>query len=308
MKTTMKKAVIRGWRRTEAGVHAGVLLAAVLLSASGCGPVEDGAEPLALARQRQELITLNGLSSNGLSSNGLSFNGLSSNGLSSNGLSTPQFTTWFDQDPAVADMVMRYVIRCAVPAEQTRSYPHEQTGQTYTWSGGLGLAPAWASGLPPSTAEQQVITACLLAHVNRYGLSVPISVMGRDAQRNIIPYSLSEALSYSISEACFFGNLFTQEGLFFGVDRVLNDEAHYLTRACAALSSPDEDSAPGSAESCAPLHFIGSCWQHCTPDLLALSYWSCTYNGVSYQPLVTRMQPSDYLQLFPDSEAGEDGT
>jgi hypothetical protein len=267
-----------------------VSLVAVLLGAgaSGCGPA-DTVEGLTLERQRQELDSRNGLSANGLSANGLSANGLSANGLSANGLSTTTFAAWFSQDPALADMVMRYVVRCAVPAGETRSYTDTWTGQTYTWNGGLGLAPDWAKGSEANRAEQQVVTACLIAHVNRYGLSVTISLLGKDAKGKNIPFTAAELETYSVREACFFGNLFTQEGLFFGVDHPVTDEAQYLTRACAGMEG-----------SCAPLTYAGACSQVCTPDSKGPFYKSCARNNVSYLSLTTRMRQSDYDQLFVD--------
>ncbi len=166
-------------------------------SASGCGSAEPLTQPQALDSASQELdsnngLSANGLSYNGLSANGLSYNGLSANGLSYKGLSTLAFTQWFTRNPALADMVMTYVVRCAVPPGQTRSYMNSQTGKTYTWTGELGLAPDWANGYPASYNEQQVITACLLAHVNRYGRHVTISIQGLSAWGSAIPVTPSE--------------------------------------------------------------------------------------------------------------------
>jgi hypothetical protein len=253
-------------------------------------------EDLTLKRQSQELDSLNGLSANGLSANGLSANGLSANGLSANGLSASAFSVWFAQDPTLADMVMRYVVRCAVPSGETRTYT-DITGQSYTWSGGLGLAPSFAEGAAPSRAEQQVITACLMAHVNRYGLSISISVLGKDARGRNISFTNSELSTYAVREACFFGNLFTQEGLFFGVDRPVTNEAQYLTRACAGM----EDASGNPTTSCAPLTYVGACTQSCTLDHKGPFYKGCVRNGVSYLSLTTRMRQSDYDLLFPDS-------
>ncbi|MDY7228184.1 hypothetical protein [Hyalangium rubrum] len=275
-----------------------MLCAAVLLlvGAPGCGPEEfpKESEEGALESQSQELVsdngfTLNGLSANGLSANGLSFNGLSFNGLSANGLASAEFASWFAQDPILSTMVMTYLVRCAVPAGQSRSYTDAETGQSYSWNGALGLTPGWSNGQPASFAEQQVLTACLLAHVNQAGANLNISVLGRSAVGQPIPFTPHELLSYPVQEACFFGNLFTQQGLFFGVDRLpLNGAIH--TRACTVSG--------GSDSSCAPIEYAGSCWQHCQADLLAgPSYKTCTYNGVTYRALSTRMRRQDFKLL-----------
>jgi hypothetical protein len=268
------------------------------VSASGCGPAESPTELLELDSQSQELNSHNGVSANGLSANGLSANGLSVNGLSANGLSAAAFASWFTQNPAHADMLMTYVVRCAVPAGQRRSFTHPQNGRTYTWTGGLGLAPDWAGGQPLHFNEQQVVTACLLAHVNRFGRHVNISVLGLTARGHALPFTSSELSSYNVREACFFGNLFTPDSLFFGVAQSVSDEGRYLTRACGVM-----ESGSGSASQCAPLRFVGQCSQYCTSSAPSgLFYTSCTYNGVSYRPLTTRMRESDYEQLFPASD------
>jgi hypothetical protein len=295
---TTRKIVTHTRERKGWGARGWLSLVAVLLGAgaSGCGP--EGIPPdAAWESQRQELGSTNGLSANGLSANGLSANGLSANGLSATGLSTSSFSTWFSQDPAQADMVMRYVVRCAVPAGETRTYTNPQTGVRYTWSGGLGLARGWARGAAPTSLEQQVITACLLAHVNRYGLSIPISVLGRDSQGSVIPFTQSELNTYGVREACFFGNLFTQEGLFFGVDRRVADETEYLTRACAGL----EDGSGNPATRCAPLTYVGTCASSCVQDPKGPFYSGCSHHGVRYLALTSRMREWDYEQLFPDA-------
>ncbi|WP_044187288.1 hypothetical protein [Hyalangium minutum] len=284
--------------RKSGGARGWLSLVAVLLGAAapGCGP-EGIPQGATWESQRQELGSTNGLSANGLSANGLSANGLSVNGLSANGLSTSSFSSWFTQAPAQADMLMRYVVRCAVPEGETRTYTDSQTGVHYTWSGGLGLAPGWASGAAPTVIEQQVITACLLAHVNRYGLSVPISVLGRNAQGSLIPFTQSELATYPVREACFFGNLFTQEGLFFGADQRVSNETQYLTRACAGM----QDGSGKPSTRCAPLTYVGACTHTCTPDPMGPFYSVCKQRGTYYLGLTTRMRQSDYEQLFPDA-------
>jgi hypothetical protein len=293
----MKNAPMTGTHHTFQGL-AWLVTICLWLSASGCGPEHFDTEPLALDTQSQELHSLNGVSANGLSANGLSANGLSLNGLSLNGLSATTFASWFTQNPADADTLMTYVVRCAVPAGQNRSFRHPQNGRTYTWAGGLGLAPDWASGQPISTLEQQLVTACLLAHVNRFGRHVNISVLGLTARDQLIPFTRDELSLYNVREACFFGNLFTPNSLFFGVARSADDEGRYLTRACGAMNS-----GSGSAPQCAPLRFIGRCSQYCTsPASSGILYTSCIYNGVTYRPLTTRMREADYEQLLPGSD------
>jgi hypothetical protein len=277
---------------TKCQVLTTALVATTLLGVTtACGPVEEGPLPPPRTQQEQAVESDNGLSFNGLSFNGLSFNGLSFNGLSFNGLSTSAFNTWFQSNPALASEVMRYVVRCAVPAGQTRAYTAPSTGQQYTWSGGLGLAPSWASGAAATEEEEQVVSACLAAHANRLGETVSISVLGRNAAGSPIPYTSQELSAHSRREACFFGNLFNGEGLFVGAEREPMGPSESSSRACAGLFyNGSETTAP-----CAPMVYVGACTSVCTLDPAQPHYFqSCRPNGVTYhRPITTRLRVED---------------
>ncbi|MFY0579945.1 hypothetical protein ACN28S_41970 [Cystobacter fuscus] len=138
--------------------------------------------------QSTNSMTPNGLIMNGLIMNGLSTNGLIMNGLMTSGLSTATFSDWFNANPeGYSSMVMKYVVGCAVPSGQSRTWTNPLTNVSYTWNGVLGLTPDWASGLPATEREQQLLTACLAAHVNKYGLHVLISVQGLNAKDVPLP-------------------------------------------------------------------------------------------------------------------------
>jgi hypothetical protein len=259
----------------------------------GCGGTEEA--PLlpdeALERQPQALGTINGLSVNGLSVNGLSVNGLSVNGLSVNGLSVNgllslTFRNWFEADPSARNTVMKYIVLCAVPAGQTRTFTSLMTGLTYSWQGQLGLAPTWSLGLPALEVEQQLVTACLAAHTNKYGINIPISVLGRNAQGQALPYTSSELAAYSEDEACFFGNAFNDAGIFAANARFFLHASESTSRACG-LSSRH-----GSTD-CAPVVHVGSCKEFCTTDPTKDFFAQCTYNGVTYKAITTRIRPQD---------------
>jgi hypothetical protein len=269
-----------------------------MLSAAGCGvPGED--TPLDLeVPQTQEAgvataeemdtdgLSTNGLSTNGLSTNGLSTNGLSTNGLSTNGLLTMTFKTWFEANPAERDLVMKYIVLCAVPQGQSRTYYSTASGRTYRWNGLLGLAPGWSSGLQPTVAEQQVVTACLAAHANKYGVHIYISVLGRGATGTEIPYTSSELSAYAETEACFFGNVFNDEGIFAANDRDYLLSSQSSPRACGMI-------AQNQSTDCPPMVHVGACSTYCTLNPAKTYYTSCTYNGVTYKPITTRMRPAD---------------
>jgi hypothetical protein len=289
---------IKGLRSRMAGRGAGrslavwaLMSALSLVGATGCAVQESAFEEeqeLALHTQERAIQEDNGLSLNGLSLNGLSLNGLSLNGLSLNGLSTTEFSRWFSGNPAGNNLLMRYMVRCAVPANETRSFTQPSTGVVYTWSGGLGLAPAWSSGAPATLAEQQTISSCLAAHANNYGLNVSISVLGRDSNGANIPYTSDELSLFSRREACFFGNVFTNEGLFAGNDRSALAEDESTSRPCGLKGYGAMSNA-----ACAQVKRIGQCEQYCTLDPSGTFYTECSINGVQYKPLTTRIRSQD---------------
>ncbi|MCY1080509.1 hypothetical protein [Archangium lansingense] len=275
-------------RKTSSRLSRTLYATAVLLlgASAGCGPIEEETRSSDLGTTAQEMVTLNGLAFNGLAFNGLAFNGLAVNGLAFNGLSNEAFTAWFDTDPVMADMLMKYTIACALQPGLIRTYTHGST--TYTWHGWLGLAPDWASGAQATEAEQQIISACLAAHGNKYGQRVLISILGRNAQGQPIPTFSWENDYFPEREACFFGNLFAGEGLYVGNDRGRLSERESTARACAL-------SVGGKAthDACPPLLYVGSCQGSCKKDPTNTWYESCEYNGTTYQPLTTRMRSED---------------
>ena len=257
----------------------------MLVGASACGPLEEPADDSApiLTQSAQALEAENGLAFNGLAFNGLAFNGLAFNGLAFNGLSNTAFMSWFNADPTLANTVMKYVIGCAVPSGQTRTYTGT-SGTTYVWPGMLGLAPDWSGGKPASVKEQQLISGCLAAHVNKFGRKVPISVQGRDSRGQPVVTSQKELQEFSQREGCFFGNLFTGEGVFAGNDDRTLRGYESSVRACAL------ESGNGG---CDPIPQVGTCGSRCTLDASGTFYTQCTYKGVSYAPVTTRIHTQD---------------
>lgn len=279
------------------GVRGAGPLAALLLAAmAGCGPLEE--EPPqrgeVLERAAQSLsgsngLALNGLVINGLVVNGLVINGLVINGLGTMGLSSPAFVSWFSQDPKLGDQVMKYVVYCAANWGQQRSYVDPVTGVTYTWDGWLGLAHHWSNGEPATLAEQQLISACLAAHVNTYGMHVQLSLLGDKASGRPLYIAKGELAEYSTREACFFGNLFNGEGLYAGNDRNALLPEQSTPRRCGLSHT-----LQGVDPECGPITRVGACEQlSCTLDREQNFYRSCTYNGVQYKALTTRLRPAD---------------
>ena len=296
MPSLRKSVVLGAWMSVGAPLLAGLL--------GGCAPVDE-AEMVGLAGGRSQALVsegsraeqpptteggglnLNGLGLNGLAMNGLSFNGLSFNGLGLNGLAASTFTAWFNAYPASdTDMVMRYVVKCALAEGESRSWTNPLTQTSYTWHGQLGLTQGWASGQPATEQEQQVITACLAAHANKYGAHVPISLLGETAQGEPIPVQEGELETFSQEEGAFFGNLFQGEGIFACQSPSYAIPPPESTwRACALVSR--------DAQACPPIQVLGRCTGalKCERDPTRTHVLSCHHAGKTYRTLTTRLSP-----------------
>jgi len=279
---------------------------AITLLLAGCGPAESPEVTTADEKEFGQAIaalstgeSTNGMSANGMSANGMSANGMSANGMSANGMSVnglaqsgltatalgaSAFRTWFEADPLLRSVTMKYLVRCAAPASRTFTFTSAVTGVTYSWPGNLGVAPGWVSGAPMSTAEQQLISACLAAHVNKFSLQIGIGVEGKAADGSALPMAAGELTTYALRESCFFGNLFTGEGIYAGIDHAAWGSRYSSPRACAFNYS-----SVGTDRDCSPIFVAGACSSLCKASADGISYDTCTVNGKTFRALTTRI-------------------
>jgi hypothetical protein len=187
--------LIRRWIRSTnvVGLLAAVVSGAMLPASSGC---------LALAEEdlgtlEQESITYNSLTYNSLTYNSLTYNSLTYNSLTYNSLSTSELG-----NTAEGRSVLYYLVRCALP--QGTDVTATFNDVTYTFSGLLGLAPGWQTG-PLSTTDKGWMSACMLAHVNAFGVSIQVSVRGNNSA---LVVTTDEIASHTAQEGAFFGDIF----------------------------------------------------------------------------------------------------
>jgi len=269
---------------------------AIALAACGATPGELGELTASSALTSNNGLSMNGMSLNGMSMNGMSMNGMSMNGLGYNaldvnglgtrGVGTNQFSGWFNNDAGLANQVMAYTVLCSYGLGSSLSWTNKANGITYTWLGNLGLAPVWASGKAIPVAEQQLVTACLAAHVNKFGVHLALSVRGYKSDgRTTIAVGATEAKLFSYDEACFFGNLFSGQGVYLGVDQTSTNQLITTPRGCAVEA--------GNAGECPPMVHMGVCKDLCTRDSKTGLLKTCTANGVTFKPLTTFLQDAD---------------
>ena len=113
-------------------------------------------------------------------------------------------------------------------------------------------------------------------------------MLGDDSKGRKIKYTRDELATYSRPEACFFGNLFDEEGIFVGSDRDYLDPTESSARACGLTSSME-----ATNNECPPFVHIGSCASVCELDKSKLYYERCRINGKTYLPITTRLKPAD---------------
>jgi hypothetical protein len=277
--------------------HATAVGAAAFLFLLGCGGAVAPGEPLGpRALRSSNLVAENGIAMNGIAMNGLEgeavgnglapgsgSNGLAVNGLTQEALAAPEFEAWFAIDPGYSSTVMTYLVRCALGADRTLVYSYGEA--SHAWTGNLAVAPVWAAGASIGEAEQELVSACLAAHVNGLGQHVDISVRGYLESGELIPVTAEEAIGWTHREACFFGNLFDGTGVWNALDPDLLSPVLSTPRGCAAEF--------GVAQSCPPMMQAGLCADVCTVGPDGVTWADCAVNGVHYRPLRVFLQSSD---------------
>ncbi len=161
---------------------------------------------------REAALSYNALSYNALSYNALSYNALSYNALSYNALSYNSLAAIQDSSSAgtLSRQLLQYTVGCALNASQSFSFSWvdaQGNPQSATYAGQLGLAPGWANGPLTHRNEQELVSACLAARTNYFGVTVAISVRG-EVEALLDNTSAAELAAYPYVEGAFWGNLF----------------------------------------------------------------------------------------------------
>src|SRR5688572_26032481 len=97
--------------------------------------------------------------------------------------------------PPSRQRLFAYAIKCALPGEASISVPGADT-----LKGGWGLRPDWQRGVLDADG-QELVSSCILAHINASGEHVTIAIAGPDMTFTPPP-------SFRHMEGAFFGNLF----------------------------------------------------------------------------------------------------
>jgi hypothetical protein len=241
--------------------------AGILLVATGCVAPEQapeaGDETEELGSSADELASGNALSFNALSFNALSFNALSFNALSHNALSREAASALKDPGERgdLFRTLVKYTVSCALRESQSFRFSWtDLSGATHNevYPGHLGLAHRWDRRKLDEEGKQMV-SACLAAHTNRYGVSVRVSM--RSWQNPLRCEVGSDELDeYPHVEGAFWGNLFSETPYLRACYDATNvDVSRSAKRDCAA----GHPGADGDLESCGMIEIVGSCKEYC---------------------------------------------
>ncbi|WP_438015716.1 hypothetical protein WMF18_33300 [Sorangium sp. So ce315] len=217
-----------------------------------------------LGASADALASGNALSYNALSYNALSYNALSYNALSYNAL-RPEAASALKDPGEGGDLfrtLVKYTVSCALTESQTFRFSWtDAAGATHdeVYHGELGLADGWGRG-PLDAAGKQIVSACLAARTNRYGVSVVISMRSHEKPLRHEVGS-DERAAYPLVEGAFWGNLFAAKPYLRACYNEAGvDQSRAALRDCAAGHVDGE----GDVEGCGMIEIVGACQDRCS--------------------------------------------
>ena len=151
---------------------------------------------------------------------------------------------------------LEYLVSCALP-DSVELYTKVE-GTLYTFHGGLGLAPGWI-GRGLTVTEERWVSACMLARVNRFGVTVQLSMRGTLALKGL-QTTPEENRNYTLFEGGFFGNLFAAEPVAYACEgtktRLEARDPILQKRVC---TTPSHRSASGETLTLCGFVLTGNC-------------------------------------------------
>ena len=211
-------------------------------------------------------IALNGLTANttmSVTTDPSPLRTLSQGSLASAGTRVPaMFSTAEGRDQ------FAYLYSCAESVG--RSLTVSANGTSYTFAGGLGLAPEWTTSFLASY-KYKLMTACMLARTNYRGITVQISM------RNLkIPTALSEVTNFGVLEGAFWGDAFTAGGSL----RACPSPAKLAGAKTSTLPLRECTVSKDGVTTKCSFGYAGECSKVCVSDLTnALGYSGCEGNA-----------------------------
>jgi hypothetical protein len=269
------------------GPRHALLLSSFLFTFTGCiaGPLDAGqtgvaSEPVVV----DNAIFPNAIFPNAIFPNAIFPNAIFPNAIFPNALDPASLAAIEDPGEAgvLSRMFVKYAVSCALTPSQSFSFSWtDSSGVVHdeTYTGGVGLAPRWATG-PLDLTGQRLVSACLAARTNYYGVTVLISMRsGAPPLDAMTPRS--ELAAYPHVEGAFWGNLFASTPALY---------ACYDPADVAIARSDDRDCAAGHVDSdgeivpCGPITLVGPCDEHCAKLDEAGGYYTQCHEDPIHPP------------------------
>lgn len=224
-------------------------------------------QPLVSGRRSQAASVKNGLNFNSIVFNRRVFSGLSSRPIALGRDSQGRLIfNSLDGIETTAEgrELLHYVAQCALSADDVLLV--EVNGTSYELPGLFAGAPEWEHR-DIDAAEKELVSACLLAHVNAYGVSVSISVRSP----GVITADPEEISSHPVYEGTFFGDLFgptlTTYACTGGIREIAIEHApDRRLRSCADPSSDCQLTVVGRCRDVCNEYSDKYGWQGCWAD------------------------------------------
>jgi hypothetical protein len=206
-----------------------VAIAAITIPASlalfGCGRCT-GSNPAGPSLGvTSNAITMNALTTNALTTNADRMSELLRSELESDSFGPGTSLGEALWDPN-AQQLMAYLVSCALPPGEEVTWQPPPTNPPVapvTWRGALGLCPQWRDrGVAGDASCQELVSSCLLARNNAFGVEVPISIRGFDTGggyfgAGTLDDGRPEYEAYPWREGSFYGNMFLPGSIHEGL-------------------------------------------------------------------------------------------
>lgn len=204
-------------------------------------------------------ITLNSLTINRITLNRITLNQLAMARLSSGQLVFNSLDG-LETTPEGREL-LAYIVRCALADGVILVAQHDDI--TYEFPGLLGLAPDWEYRAL-TASETSYMSACLIAHVNAYGVSVPISVRSH----GVLGADSEEMSQFPVYEGTFFGDVFGAELKTYAClgelpEIAMQHSSSRSLRICADLTGDCEVISVGRCQDVCDTYHPRYGWQSC---------------------------------------------
>lgn len=264
------------------------VLSLVVCLAAGCRLPEAADEPPEAADEEEgivgeaagEIAAANSLVPNSLVPNSLVPNSLVPGELTPEALAPDVIAALQDPGPDgdAVRQLLRYVVGCALAEGQSFAFSWtDAAGVTHdeVYEGALGIAPGWATGPLSDDTAQRLVSACLAARVNWYGIAVVISVRSGLAPLMLAPGS-SELAAYPHVEGAFWGNLFAPSPYLNACYLPENAEIARAAHRDCAVGHVEDPGQSGAPVPCGIIALTGPCGASCKAlDSQTMHYAAC---------------------------------